>query len=603
MDDKKSDGNDDFDDDFGNDNYDNNQQAKSQIEPKKKITINHESREKLADEFEDSNDNRYKDDFDESKNVDNTFRNEKVEDNFEDDFDDPSPKKQQVSNKNGGTKEEFDEDFDNDDFDNQSFEESQNGTVTKKTVTKKSKKSDGFDFADGKGTEQNLDDGFFDNFKDDNAMKKPKGKRSSGTSPLMQPKKKSVANAKPPSRDVTKPKPKAKSPSYSRQNSEKSRSRSKSKPPQKPPTGKAQKDARRDSNVSQKNFRINSRQNIDKSRQNIDKNRDNTSRVGSARSQSKRSTSYSRKAGAKVPNLFDLMKANKDLHQEQKNMNQKLSRMIDVKGFTKLQSKLREGKKTWKDRPTSAKCVTLNREIDNSKKQAQIKKDELQKLLDKRGKIINPIYMTDLNKEILNFHKMIKLIKKEVHDLDIQSQIKAKKAVVIQSDERARDTYNEISEQLRDIDVWNNKNLELKSGMEHSMDLKEKQDRMVGELEDKINEICNDANDQGYVEDNTLIVKYKDLETKINKLMQHNRLLESKWEVTYNAKEKEWVDYSIRTEKKMDDVVEKEEYLKNQRGDLIELIEIAKQNQKPHVLELLDKIRNGISTPPTRSQQ
>jgi uncharacterized coiled-coil DUF342 family protein len=106
-------------------------------------------------------------------------------------------------------------------------------------------------------------------------------------------------------------------------------------------------------------------------------------------------------------------------------MNRKLSRMIDMKGFAKLLSKIREGKKTWKDRPASAKLQTLDRELANSKKQKDIVRKELSRLNEKKNKFINPLYLAELSKQISTYKQKIKEMKREIHGAGAQSKREA----------------------------------------------------------------------------------------------------------------------------------------------------------------------------------
>ena len=112
-------------------------------------------------------------------------------------------------------------------------------------------------------------------------------------------------------------------------------------------------------------------------------------------------------------------------------MNRKLSRMIDMKGFAKLLTKIREGKKTWKERPASAKIQTLEREIANSKKQKDVVRKELDKLNEKKDKFMDPLYVAEQNKQILGYKQKIKDMKREIHgagalckkDADVQADM------------------------------------------------------------------------------------------------------------------------------------------------------------------------------------
>lgn len=106
-------------------------------------------------------------------------------------------------------------------------------------------------------------------------------------------------------------------------------------------------------------------------------------------------------------------------------MNRKLSRMIDMKGFAKLLSKIREGKKTWKDRPASAKVLTLDRELANSKKQKDIVRKELSLINEKRDKFMDPLYVAELNKQISLYKQKIKDTKREIHGAGAQSKREA----------------------------------------------------------------------------------------------------------------------------------------------------------------------------------
>ena len=115
------------------------------------------------------------------------------------------------------------------------------------------------------------------------------------------------------------------------------------------------------------------------------------------------------------------MDDNKELNEELRGFNKKLSRMIDYKGFSKLLSRIKEGKPVeFKNRPKSTKMRTLDREIHNNEEVLKMKKVDLKRLLNKRKRLLDPIYLTDINRDIIDHERKIKQFKKDIHHIETE---------------------------------------------------------------------------------------------------------------------------------------------------------------------------------------
>ena len=122
---------------------------------------------------------------------------------------------------------------------------------------------------------------------------------------------------------------------------------------------------------------------------------------------------------------MDLMNDNKELNEELRGFNKKLSRMIDYKGFSKLLNRIKEGKPVeFRNRPKSTKIRTLNREIQNNEEVLKMKKVDLKRLLNKRKRLLDPIYLTDINRDIIDHERKIKQFKKDIHHIEIEVSLK-----------------------------------------------------------------------------------------------------------------------------------------------------------------------------------
>lgn len=168
------------------------------------------------------------------------------------------------------------------------------------------------------------------------------------------------------------------------------------------------------------------------------------------------------------PTLFDLMKQNKSLHETLKQYNKKLSHMIDYKGFSKLVSKIKKGgsESEFKNRPITAKNRVLGKEVSNNEEVIKIKMVEAQRLENKKNRLLNPIYMTEVNREIISFEKEIKELRKEIHHLEIESKKEGK--IVVRLNKKFEETEQavHITSLINEIDLLVRANYEANSKIE-----------------------------------------------------------------------------------------------------------------------------------------
>lgn len=168
------------------------------------------------------------------------------------------------------------------------------------------------------------------------------------------------------------------------------------------------------------------------------------------------------------PTLFDLMKQNKNLHETLKQYNKKLSHMIDYKGFSKLVNKIKKGgsESEFKNRPVTAKNRVLGKEVSNNEEVIKIKMIEAQRLENKKNRLLNPIYMTEVNREIIQYEKEIKELRKEIHHLEIESKKEGKIVVRLNKKNEETEQAVHINTLINEIDLLVRANYEINSKME-----------------------------------------------------------------------------------------------------------------------------------------
>lgn len=208
--------------------------------------------------------------------------------------------------------------------------------------------------------------------------------------------------------------------------------------------------------------------------------RRNESRLNSRHESSRVSVSQ---AGSRVsnqmhhrgfPSLMDLMNENKSLNEELRGYNKKLSRMIDYKGFSKLLSRIKKGKAVeFKHRPVSAKIRTLKKECDNNQSVLDQKKLELKRLGGKKKRLLNPIYITDINREIIQCERKIKNMKKEIHHIEITSKRDGKRVVKLHENIRSADSSIAINALINELDLVARNNYEVTDKIEEYSSSKE----------------------------------------------------------------------------------------------------------------------------------
>lgn len=402
-----------------------------------------------------------------------------------------------------------------------------------------------------------------------------------GNSPLMIPKKEK------PKKRLSTSKRSASKKSISRKSTPKKKSSTR------PPVEKKKELTRKPSLPKSKNsFRISS--NSNKSKINHE-----SSRLTSARS---KLSVRAFKQG--FPSLIDLIAENKALHQELRDYNQKLSRMIDYKGFSKLVNRIKHGKPVeFKNRPVSAKVRTLENEINNNLEAIKLKKEDLKRLGMKKKKLLNPIYLTDINREIVEYERKIKNMKKDISHIDAESKKEGKQVARLNTNIHQADSVLAINSLIGELDLFVRSNYEITSKIDEYKLQKVEQDKLVDKIKTKHDELQAKLDKLGYVKDTPLILEYKRIKAEYDKKAQYIRIIENKNEKQMKIKKRDLEEKVLENNILEDRIKNQEELISEQRQRLLDLIEIAKHNQSQHGKMLLERFKQGIELDEERDEQ
>ena len=227
-----------------------------------------------------------------------------------------------------------------------------------------------------------------------------------------------------------------------------------------------------------------------------------------------------RKSKAKKPqppanlNIMEIAEENKRLFSELKNINDKLSKIIENKGFKNMLNKEKEKNTEFKYRPVATKISTFNKEIKNNEKIIELLQKELNLYKETSKKLDSTDLLNELNKKILNFETSIKERKTEIYQLQVEYK---KNENIIQNQYHKEKKSVNFKNLMVELDSYMTKNNELNERISKleklKTDLKEESKRIEKENGD-VNKELEKNNLVGF--DDKLVQKHATL-VKIKK--------------------------------------------------------------------------------------
>ena len=117
--------------------------------------------------------------------------------------------------------------------------------------------------------------------------------------------------------------------------------------------------------------------------------------------------------------IMAVVEENKQLFEELKHVNDKLTTLIEEKGYQNQLEKIRENNTEFKYRPVNVKVTTYDKEIKNNQKIIEVLTRELNLYKDTVKKLDSTELLNDLNRRISNYNNNIKTAKASIYQLQV----------------------------------------------------------------------------------------------------------------------------------------------------------------------------------------
>ena len=123
-----------------------------------------------------------------------------------------------------------------------------------------------------------------------------------------------------------------------------------------------------------------------------------------------------------VLNMQQLLKENRNLFNNLKNVNKNLSKMIDKKGYENLLNKIKKNKNEFKFRPLGIKIKTHCREIENNEKMIKNLENDYKNYKNYSKKLDSTVILNSINQKIEKKNHLIKIFKKDIYEIKIKNK-------------------------------------------------------------------------------------------------------------------------------------------------------------------------------------
>ena len=293
------------------------------------------------------------------------------------------------------------------------------------------------------------------------------------------------------------------------------------------------------------------------------------------------------------PTITSLLEENQVLHNHLKFYNQKLTRMIDYRGYSETMDRIRTGKKS----ATTAKekkIKNLQREIQNNEKHLAIQLEDVRRTESKRDRLTNPSYLADINRDISDITHEINAVKKEIHGIEVENR-KENKGVKDKSRARQNPGSSHIAALLKEIDLVSRKNQDLRHAIEEGATHIETQNQYYEDSVAKKEKDVREAMDKvGIAVETDHTREYKMLLKAIEEYNSDTIKVDKRHEKAIKTHQKELEEITLGYEIVHKQVEELNNAIEKQIADIMEMIEIAKLSQSPHGMKILDRIKDGL---------
>lgn len=189
--------------------------------------------------------------------------------------------------------------------------------------------------------------------------------------------------------------------------------------------------------------------------------------------------------------LIAVAEENKKLFEDLKDVNDRLTTLIEEKGYQNQLEKIRDNNTEFKYRPLNVKITTFDKEVKNNEKIIEVLNRELNLYNDTAKKLDSTELLNDLNKRIATYNAKIKAAKGAIYQLQLDHKkneailknrdLEDKKAFDFKKLMMELDTYmtknTDLNEKIskmevlktdliKEVDVAQNENLDIKKKLE-----------------------------------------------------------------------------------------------------------------------------------------
>jgi len=291
------------------------------------------------------------------------------------------------------------------------------------------------------------------------------------------------------------------------------------------------------------------------------------------------------------PTVASLLEENNALHNQLKYFNQKLTRMIEQRNLEEKSEKVRGRRGESREHKVSG----LRKEIENNEKHLKIQHDDFRRLEAKRERMTHPSFLAEVNREILELTTQMSDLKKEIHAIEVENRKETRGVRDKYTKKKDGSLSSHIAALLKEIDLVSRRNKELAEGIEDgNVNLREQERFLAEEVETRETKIKEKMGRVGMVEETELIREYRGVLKSIAEHKEDEAKIEKKYERELKAQQKELEEMTLGHEmfqKQFDEVLLA---IEKQTEELLEMIEIAKVNQTPNGVKILERIKEGV---------
>ena len=269
------------------------------------------------------------------------------------------------------------------------------------------------------------------------------------------------------------------------------------------------------------------------------------------------------------PQVFSLIavaEENKQLFEELKSVNDKLTNLIEEKGYQNQLDKIRENNTEFKYRPVNVKIITFDKEIKNNQKIIEVLNRELGLYKDTVKKLDSTELLNDLNRRITNYNNNIKSAKSTIYQLQVE--YKKNETLLKNQDLEGKKAFD-FKKLMMELDNYMTKNTELNDKITKLETLKAELLSEAGTLQKDQVQVQRKLEEKNLTDfDENIVQKHKNLLNIKKRWESHIIRHEKNIELKLRFAEKDTEQYDREIEELQEKIEAHDKALQNQANNL-----------------------------------